>query len=161
MKLVKNLANNRKVIFDKGKFDDWCVYVVENNGQRNAPKDKTYFTDLMHIDKFYTHGKVYNDFVDIYEMTNKKIDNSVLMTIDNLCSTYNEEHQLIMQQWFTVLYASMIAEENKSKAILKKRIKRLGVYQVLKEGMQPETAAEFSKGKDWQVLNELMNSYGF
>ena len=161
MKVVKDLANNRKVIFDKGKFDDWCVYILENNGQKKMPKEETCLTDLMYIDRFYPSGKVYEDFLDIYDMASKKIDPSVLMTIDNLCTTYNEEHQLIMQQWLAVLYAYMIAEENKSRSILKKRTLRLALYQMFKLGMQPFKASEFSKGKDWQVLNDLMFSYGF
>lgn len=161
MKVVKQLANNRKVIFDKGKFDDWCVFIVENNGQKNAPKERTYFSDLYNIARFYETDKVYNDFLDIYDMTTKKIDDSVLMTIDNLAVTYNDEHQIIMQQWLTVLYAHMLAEENKSRSILKKRLKRLGIFQVLKLNMPPEMVCEFPKDKDWHTLNEIMNSYGF
>jgi hypothetical protein len=55
----------------------------------------------------------------------------------------------------------MIAEENKKNAILKKRIKRLGIYQVLIEGMKPEVAAVFSKGKKWRELDKTMLERGF
>ncbi|WP_394369133.1 DUF7004 family protein [Carboxylicivirga marina] len=28
--LVKTLLNGQKIVFDKGKFDDWCVYIVNH-----------------------------------------------------------------------------------------------------------------------------------
>ena len=55
----------------------------------------------------------------------------------------------------------MIAEENKSKAVLGKRIKRLGVHLVLMEGRTPEEAAAFPTGKKAAELNVLCRSYGF
>jgi hypothetical protein len=55
----------------------------------------------------------------------------------------------------------MIAEENKDKAILKKFIKRLGVHQVLIEKHDPVLAANYSKGKKWQVLKLECESRGF
>ena len=66
-----------------------------------------------------------------------------------------------MEIWFTIIYAAMIAEENKANAILKKRIKRLGMYQVLIQNMKPEEAAQFSRGKSASSLNILMNIAGF
>jgi hypothetical protein len=63
--------------------------------------------------------------------------------------------------WFTVIYAGMIAEENKANAVLKKRIKRLGMYQLMIQNINPEVAANFSKGKNWRELDVLMKQYGF
>ncbi|MEI8165737.1 MAG: hypothetical protein WCG26_05140, partial [Chloroflexales bacterium] len=53
----------------------------------------------------------------------------------------------------SILYAGMIAEENKHRAKLRKRVKRLGVHQVLVEHLAPEEAATFSKGKSWEVID--------
>ncbi|NTV99741.1 MAG: hypothetical protein HGA19_00375 [Oscillochloris sp.] len=53
----------------------------------------------------------------------------------------------------SILYAGMIAEENKRQARLRKRVKRLGVHQVLFEGLAPEEAATFSKVKLWEVID--------
>jgi hypothetical protein len=61
----------------------------------------------------------------------------------------------------TTLYAAMIAEENRVNAPLGRRIKRLGVHQVLVEGMRVEDAARFSRGKPWRVLEELCVARGF
>ena len=159
--VVKLLQNNRKVIFDTGKFDDWCVYVVESNGNQKAPFDETYFSDLHNISQKYPQNKVYNDFVRVYERTTKSIDPSVLVLIDEIASTYAEEDTIIVEQWFTVIYAGMIAEENKQNAILKKRVKRLGIHQVLILNMPARDAAKFSYGKKWQELDTMMKSLGF
>jgi hypothetical protein len=66
-----------------------------------------------------------------------------------------------VEQWFTVLYAGMIAEENKQNAILKKRVKRLGMHQVLMLNMPSSVAAKFSYGKKWRDLDAIMRPYGF
>jgi hypothetical protein len=159
--LVKHLQNNRKVIFDTGRFDNWCVYVVESNGNKKAPLDETYFSDLYHISQKYLRNKVYDDFVRIYEETTKSIDPSVLVLIDEIVSTYAEEDEIIVEQWFTVIYAGMIAEENKQNTILKKRVKRLGIHQVLILNMPAKDAAKFSYSKKWRELDSIMKSLGF
>ena len=160
-KLVKKLKNNKTVCFDTGNFDDWCVYVVEATGLKKAPYDEKYFSDLQIISKQYIQGKVYEDFVKIYDLTSSVIDPKVLNLIEELVETYRDEHKTIIEQWFTVLYAGMIAEENKQYAILKKRIKRLGMYQTLVLNMLPKQAAKFSYGKKWRELDAIMKRYGF
>ena len=160
-RLVKNLRNNRCVIFDTGRFDDWCVYVVENGGYKTPPLDMVYFEDLSRLSKKYPGNKVYDDFVSIYDRTTSKIEQATIDLIDNIVESYNQEDQCIMEQWFTVLYAGMIAEENKERAILKKRIKKLGMYQVLILNNPAVEAAKFSYNKNWRDLDTIMKRYGF
>jgi hypothetical protein len=160
-RLIKLLPNQQKVVFDKGKFDDWCVYVVEPNGERYAPKDAVYFAEFQKINLSYPENKVYNDFVSIYKKTTATIDEQVLALIENLYLSYLPHHREKTALWFTVLYAGMVAEENKVGAILKKRIKRLGMHQLLIQKLAPETAAAFSKGKSWRELDSLMLQLGF
>ncbi len=159
--LIKGLRNNRQVLFDTGKFDEWCVYIVESDGTKKAPFDVTYFTDLHNISHHYPDGKVYQDFVAIYNLTSRTVNPQILTLIDKIVFTYNIEHQVIAEQWFAVIYAAMIAEENKAKAVLKKRVKRLGMHQVLILGMPANEAAIFSYGKKWRDLDTIMRSYGF
>ncbi|MEA3443402.1 MAG: hypothetical protein U9R19_01605 [Bacteroidota bacterium] len=159
-RLVKILAQNCKVVFDKGKFDHWCVYFIDGNGNKNAPYDVKYFAELKQISDYYGSDKVYNDFLEIYNLTNKEIDEAVLILIDKIITSYELQHQFDVEKWFSVIYAGMIAEENKDFAILKKRIKRLGMYQVLVENMAPAKAANFSRGKKWRELDELMKQKG-
>lgn len=160
-RLVKKLRKDRSVVFDKGGFDDWCVFVVEFNGMAMPPRDIEYFSELQQIARHYTEHKLYNDFVQIYTRTNHIITPEVLTLIDELTLTYQPQHQEKMEQWFTVLYAGMIAEENKENAILKKRVKRLGMHQVLILNHAPESAANFSKGKKWRELDVVMRELGF
>ena len=159
--LVKNLCNNRCVVFDTGKFDNWCVYVVENNGYRIPPSDKIYFEELYNISKKYPEDKIYSDFISIYDVTEKDIDPKALILIDEIVETYKHEDKAIVEQWFTVLYAGMIAEENKENAILKKRVKRLGMYQTFVLAYPAAEAAKFSYGKKWTELDAMMKKYGF
>ncbi|MDO5858603.1 hypothetical protein Q2490_15060 [Myroides odoratimimus] len=160
MRTIKNLQNNRSVIFDSGKFDQWCVYVVEENGFKKAPFDVDYFTELQNLNNKYPNNKVYYDFISIYKLTDSTINPVVLNLIDSITNTYNQEDRIIVEQWFAVIYAGMIAEENKQFAILKKRVKHLGVYQTLIQGMNPADAARFSYGKKWRELDAIMKPLG-
>ncbi len=160
-RIIKQLKHSRQVVFDKGSFDNWCVFVVEENGKRKAPLDTEYFTDLQNISKKYKADKVYTDFVLIYDKTSVAINNSVLDLIDQIVETYRDEDKIIIEQWFSVIYGGMIAEENKQNAILKKRVKRLGIYQILKLNYPPQIAANYSRGKKWRELDSTMKSYGF
>jgi len=159
--LIKELKHNRKVIFDQGKFDNWCVYVVESDGSKKAPFDNEYFSDLKNISLKYPNNKVYNDFVSIYDITTNMIEQNVLDLIDSIVSTYNIEDQILIEQWFSVIYAGMIAEENKQYAKLKKRIKRLGMHQTLILNFSPYEASKFSYGKKWYDLDKIMQPLGF
>ena len=108
----------------------------------------------------HTPEKIYNDFVTFYTSTNRNIDVNILNLITRLTDIYGTDAEE-MDIWFSVIYGGMIAEENKANAILKKRIKRLGMHQVLIEGLDPDLAANFSKGKKWKELDALMRERGF
>ena len=158
--LITTFKNSGKVEFDSGCFDNYCVFVTNPGGERFAPTDLQYFTRIKKLAEFYGAQKIYDDFVVFYNRTSQHIDKKVLKLISML-STFYENHTLETELWFTVLYAGMIAEENKQNAILKKRVKRLGMYQLLIQDKLPEEAAVFSKGKKWRELDKLMQSYGF
>jgi exoribonuclease II len=148
------------VEFDQGSFDEWCVFLTRPGTPKYAPKDTEYFTLLKNMGNRFGHAKIYNDFISIYSQTTMDIDNTILDLITTLSNDYQEEAEEI-DIWFTVIYAGMIAEENKANAILKKRIKRLGMHQTLLENYDPELAANFSKGKKWQELDKVMREKGF
>lgn len=157
---INQFSHGGYIEFDKGSFDDWCVFVTRANGERFAPTDIQYFSRLKILAKTYGAQTVYDDFVAIYNRTGTKISKNTLELITVLSRYYGKD-SLEMEIWFNVLYAGMVAEENKQNAILKKRIKRLGVHQVLIENMAAEQAAVFSKGKRWTELDKLMKEKGF
>lgn len=157
---IKNVRGKNLVEFDNGIFDEWCVFLTRPGKPRYTPRDTEYFTVLKNIGAIYGHAKIYNDFISFYTATTKRLDNKTLDLITTLSDDY-ETHVEEIDIWFTVIYAGMIAEENKANAILKKRIKRLGMHQVLLENHDPELAANFSKGKKWKDLDKLMKEKGF
>ncbi|WP_421944783.1 DUF7004 family protein [Pedobacter sp.] len=158
--LIKILNNNTRIEFDKGTFDDWCVYLSKPNEHRYAPLDTEYFGRLQILAKKYTTQKIYNDFIKFYTLTDKNISQVILRLIDAIAKEYLEDEQEI-NIWFTVIYVGMIAEENKAYAILKKRVKRLGMHQVLMQHLSPVYAANFSKGRKWKELDLIMKANGF
>lgn len=157
---INQFSHGGFIEFDNGSFDNWCVFVTRANGERFAPSDVQYFSRLNILGKKYGRRVIYDDFVTVYNRTGPQINNDVLNLITTLSRFYGTD-MLEMEIWFNVLYAGMIAEENKENAVLKKRIKRLGMHQVLIEKMEPEIAAAFSKGKKWRELDRLMKQKGF
>lgn len=160
MILIQTFSDGSTLTFDKGAFDNWCVYLKRPNQTRYAPKDEQYFSDLNQLGLTYGHEKIYNDFVTYYTVTSANIDIQVLSLIQELSQTYNN-HSAEIEILFTIIYAGMVAEENKEFAILKKRIKRLGMHQTLIEKMEAKEAASYSKGKGWRELDELCKNKGF
>lgn len=158
--LIKNVQERNIVEFDRGTFDDWCVFLTRPAQLRYAPKDTEYFSFF--IDLASRHGtlKVYNDFIRIYNSTKTSIDEPILKLITQIANTYNGEAEEV-DIWFTIIYSGMVAEENKQYAILKKRVKRLGIHQILFNVLSPYEAANFARGKKWRELDVIMKSLGF
>lgn len=160
MELIQTFLDGSVLTFDKGTFDEWCVYLQHPAQPKYAPTDLQYFTRLQQLGDIHGHKKIYEDFIAFYTLTSKNIDTRVLSQIRQISATYKSD-ALEIEILFTILYAGMIAEENKQFAILKKRIKRLGMHQLLIDKVTPETAANFSKGKKWHELDHICKTKGF
>jgi hypothetical protein len=160
MDTVTTLLDGTKIEFGKGKFDDFCIYVSPPNKKTWFPLDKEYFEILWVLANEYGKNRVYKDVVDIYNLVTKKVDNSVIDKIRAIAERYDADREAV-ELCLSVFYAAMIAEENKEKSILGKRIKRLGVHQVLFENLSPEEAANQSKGKSWKILDARCRDRGF
>jgi len=78
----------------------------------------------MHRGNRHVHQKIYDDFVKFYIPTNKTVDAQTLDLITQITNGYNKDAEE-MDIWFTVIYAAMIAEENKANTKLGKRIERV------------------------------------
>ncbi len=157
---INSFNDGSYIEFDSGRIDDWCVFVIEASGKRFAPVDSFYFSRLKILGEKHGHRKIYNDFVVLFDRTTKNINPKIFSLIKVLSESYNEDAREI-ELWYNVLYAGMIAEENKQHAVLKKRIKRLGMHQVLIDNLEPGFAAGFSRGKKWRDLDKLMKAKGF
>jgi hypothetical protein len=148
---------NGTIRHGQGSFDEWAV-LVNVSGIPSWPKDVWYFSKLM-VYKYHLGEVVYEDFCSLYNQVTKDEDQRVFDWISDITAKYPKPDEA--EVVFGILYMTMISEENKAGAILKKRIKRLGVHQVLKEGMRPDIAAEYSKGKKAQELTMECHSRGF
>jgi hypothetical protein len=157
---IKTFSDGSLLEFDRGNFDDWCIFLTRPGHPRFAPKDWQYFTRLQELAGAYGKEKVYADFVVVFDATNKTLDAELLAHINAFSLDYTQD-ALRADIVFTLLYAGMLAEENKAFAPLGKRIKHLGVYQVVMEDMRPREAATFSVGRPWQTLARLCEARGF
>ena len=154
-------------------WDDWKV-AVDMPGSKSpySPTDENYFTYYSKLSG-EDRKQTYEDFVKIYDLTSTSnlrmniladVNFKVLQEIANLSKRYEDSDGWKVRM--SVIYYGMIAEENKTdkngnELPLKKRVKRLGMYQVLVEGMSPKYAANFSRGKNADYLDKLMKERGF
>lgn len=160
MNLIREFTDGTILAFGRGMFDNWCVLLTNRRVRNYAPRDTEYFRRLRELADAYGAEQMYRDFVQVYDATDAQIRPQVLAQITRLAQRYAAD-ALRAEIVLSILYAAMVAEENKHKAILKKRIKRLAVHQVLREGMAVEQAATFSRGKRWQEIAAECRRRGF
>ncbi len=158
--LIKSFGDGAFLEYDRGCFDEWCVYMTNSNGQRKAPRDADYFSELTNLASKHGTNKVYGDYATVYELTGKQIDQGVLATISSVASTYGED-ALEMDKILSILYMAMIAEERRAYTRLGKRIKRLGVHKLLIEGVSVQEAANFMRGMNWKEIDQICKEIGF
>ncbi|MCI9216866.1 hypothetical protein AALA78_07590 [Lachnospiraceae bacterium 42-17] len=158
--LIKTFNNGAFLEYDRGSFDDWCVYLTHPDGRREPPRDMDYFTQLKVLSDKYGIQTIYNDYVKVYELTEKQVDQQVLKAISQIASFYGGD-ALQVDIIFSILYMAMIAEEQKANTRLGKRIKRLGVYKLLYENKTVYEAANCMRGMGWREISNLCIERGF
>lgn len=156
-RLIANLTIGR-LVFSQGRFDNRCIYFVENN-MAHAIKDVEIFRVIPTFRATELKYMFYQDFCCIFSDTTSHINPSVIRRIKSISSKYPVSSNA--EYIFMFLYAGMVAEENKQHAIIKKFMKRLGVHQVLIEGMTPELAASYTRGKSWKHIFAECELRGF
>lgn len=159
-KIIKTFADGSFLEYDRGKFDDWCVYFTEPDGSRKPPKDVDYFAQLKELSAKYGVDKVYGDYVKVYNLTGKQVSESSLALITEITASYGS-YALNVDVIFSILYMAMIAEEQKKNTRLGKRIKRLGIFMLLKENRSVNEAANFMRGMGWRDIAALCEARGF
>ena len=157
---IKTFQDGSLLEYDKGNFDRWCVYYIAASGTRTAPKDADCFWWLKYLAEKHGTGKVYGDYVRIYDMVGKEAGGGDLNKISLLSAGY-DRNALLADVLFSTLYLAMIAEERKQNTKLGKRIKRLGAHQLLLEGRSIRDAADFTRGKCWREIDGLCRERGF
>lgn len=158
--LIKTFSDGSFIEYDRGSFDDWCVYFTSTDGRRSPPRDTDYFAQLKDLASEHGVNRIYDDYVSVYDWTGKKVEQTVLSDITQLSYTYDKD-ALTIDIIFSILYLAMIAEENKAFTRLGKRIKRLGIYMLLKEDKSVSYAANFMRGKGWREIASDCERRGF
>ena len=93
----------------------------------------------------------------IYDLARYDYDETeAYVVIQELDKTYTEDTE---NRW-RKFYMTMVAEERKENTILGKRIKMLGVYNVLFDNLNPVYTAKYMRGMRWYELEELMIERG-
>jgi len=159
--IVKPFSDGSHLEYGKGQFDDWCVYLVSPDGARVAPRDIDCFKVLKVLAAKHGVERLYKDYVSLYEVTGKAVEEKVLQQIAALAAAYPPEARLRADKLFTILYMAMIAEEHKAGTRLGKRIKRLGVHRLLVESAGAQNAARFLDGRRAEAIALLCEERGF
>ena len=159
-KIIKTFSDGSYLEYDRGSFDDWCVYMVEIDGNRKPPRDKDYFSEIKELSQKYGVNNLYQAYVLVYDNTQKNVTDYGIGIAEKASLNFGED-QLRVQKIFTILYMAMIAEENKKFTRLGKRIKRLGIYKLLYENASVDEAANFMRGMNWREIDELCKKRGF
>ena len=145
MVLIKKFDDGSTISFGPGKFDEFCIHFVCSDGRKYFPKDHEYFKQLQILGDQEGREKIYYEFIEIFDRTGKDIDKDVISHIKKISLKYVNDFRWV-ERLYMILYAAMVAEENKANTQVGKRIKRLGVHQVLIENVDSEIAANFSRG---------------
>jgi hypothetical protein len=158
--LIARFNDGSTLEFDEGRFDGWCVYLTRPSVSRYAPRDTEYFEFIRRLANKHGRDRLYGDFRRVYELTSNCVEEAALDAIRLASAAYGED-ALEFSIMMVTIYAGMIAEENKKFSRLGRRVKRLGIYQVLYLGMPVESAANFSRGKPWRQIAKECQSHGF
>ena len=86
--LIKHFPDGSFLEYDRGGFDDWCVYLTDASGKRKPPRDIDYFAQLRSLAERFGTDKVYNDYVKVYELTGKQVSKADLDCISRLSEEY-------------------------------------------------------------------------
>jgi len=160
VRIIRSYPDGTVIYYDQGRFDRWGVHITKTGGVSYRPIDAEYFLQLSNLSKIHGVDKIYGDFVQLYDVTRKDIDDDALKLIDQISNYYGID-EFEVNKTFTILYAAMVSEENKKDTKLGKRIKRLGVFQMLIENYTIEEATQFSMGKKAEYLAQLCRERGF
>lgn len=100
---IREFRDGSFLEYDRGSFDDWCVYLTESSGSRKPPRDVDYFSQIQDLADKFGAQTVYDDYVTVYDMTGKNVDDSVFDTITDVSSKYGTD-SLEVEKILSILY---------------------------------------------------------
>lgn len=172
-RIVRPYDDNTFFSFSFGNKDNWHLQYTKSDGTIHDLKDKDYLSRINKVAMVYGRDKTYCSFNKIYNLVSKNArdhngtptstdDDFDLIKIE--ASKFSPDN-IMINKLFDCFYLTMISEwhyttKSGRPSRLKHSVKRLGVYQVLFEQMDPQEAANFSRGKSSKELSQLMEKYG-
>lgn len=148
--------NNYLFWFGEGNIDEWCVYCVKPNKRTWFAYDHEYLSWIKKMGRFHGDDKVYDSFNLIFD--NVCYDYDMIdgyNVISDVAGDYNRT-----EHFWTWFWMTMVAEERKENAILGKRIKKLGVYNVLFDKYKISYITRYMVGMKYYDLEKLMIERG-
>jgi len=129
--------------------------LVGNNVSKSNVKTKRRQLPNLQLKKIY--------IPELDKTVKIKLSVSAIKTIDKTVKLVNKhfDGSISTHKYFLFVYYAMVAEEKKTNSKLGKRIKLLGIYQILNENFSSQTAANFSRGLKWTVIDEECKRRGF
>ncbi len=114
---------------------------------------------IRRLGKRFGEDRVFADFNKVYNLVDYYYDeDEAYNLIKNISDQY--PRKVKTEHWWCLFYMTMVAEERKENSILGKRIKRLGVYNVLFDKYSAKYTARYMRGMNWQDLDDLMYQRG-
>lgn len=110
--VIKRFPDGSFLEYEKGCFDDWCVYLTDASENRKPPRDTDYFIQLKNLAEGFGTDKVYSDYVKVYDLTGKQVTKAVLDSITLLSEEYGASANQV-DIIFSIPYMAMITEEKK------------------------------------------------
>jgi hypothetical protein len=163
--LLKSYADGTEIWHRPGNFDDYYVWVKSGVPELRMDRDVEYLRMLKEFGKAFGLDEAYDDFVRVYKMVGTTWDDALSAAATSVSKRYGGcDDVFAADVMFSVLGAAMVSEEQSrlsGKAPNGKRAKRLAVYQVLKDGMDPEEAANCSRHKSHFWMDKECRSKGF
>jgi len=148
--------------YTRGAFDSWRVTFLDSEGkQTSSPKDTAFFDYFISLTQYgNTRERIFKEIKSLSRHISHNspteleyLRDEVLM-VGELLSIPKEEI-LKFEKATMSLLAAMLSEEKKAFTKLGKKLKLLGLHQVLIGGMEPKVAANWSRGKPWvEILGE-------
>jgi hypothetical protein len=149
MRKLRVFDDGSYVAADTGRIDDWRISIFDANGNLiRTPTDAYCFDYFISIGN---NPEVLNAILALAAQVGK--DERIVATV--LLPTF--KGTLEEQRIFAAYTAMLVAEENRliggrTPTKLGKKVKVVGAYQVLIEGMPSNEAARWSRGKRWQEI---------
>lgn len=156
MKKLITFSDGSYLAFDKGKIDEFRVsFYDETDNLSHSPKDTEFLWFFKKLaEKGNNPREVFDELLAIAKQINKDTEISTVV----LPHHAKDKSQI---RYYYALIAAMIAEENKEIHIVGKRVKLLGLHQVLLQDMHPKIAAKWSVGMPWKDIDKECKKWGF